>query len=557
MVKLISSLFFFSLILTENLVLSSKAIVFPLKYSHPNEPNQFEPNQIISYYAKNDIYTYLKMGSNKHDLTIVFDDDDSSFILKNGFCPIESDYSIANSETFKYDQGITYIYINNELVPAMNNTRDKIYLNQANKEYFYSSMKDRRFLKNINQIEIKDFSFLYSPENNEVNDLNKRKQSKDDDYNDYRDDDDNPFTPYYPGDDNDHTNDDFNYPKCGYMGLLPQSPTAWINNAKMNFIQQLKNKKIIDNYNWYIRYNKDKTGELIIGAAPHEVRPENYLEEDLYMTHAKLVNDLFYWEIAFTSIELFDENSNKRYNMEKVNGVLSINTNFIYAPKSFYENIAKIFFNHYFELNICKKERINQYESLNDVIYCHQRNFTDKDLKKFPVLLFQSNELNYIFNLDYNDLFIKTRNVYIFKIINNFAYDYWKLGKTFLEKYQFVFNYDSKTFGFYRKFVPENINGDLIINSDTDKKKGNDKLPPSIRKELRDKENKSKANNHTALKIVLIIGLIILIVLIVFYIVRKFVYSKQVNSHLIENYQKYGKKGIKDDDLLDNIEEIN
>ena len=93
MVKLISSLFFFSLILTENLVLSSKAIVFPLKYSHPNEPNQFEPNQIISYYAKNDIYTYLKMGSNKHDLTIVFDDDDSSFILKNGFCPIESDYS--------------------------------------------------------------------------------------------------------------------------------------------------------------------------------------------------------------------------------------------------------------------------------------------------------------------------------------------------------------------------------------------------------------------------------------------------------------------------------
>ena len=105
--------------------------------------------------------------------------------------------------------------------------------------------------------------------------------------------------------------------------------------------------------------------------------------------------------------------------------------------------------------------------------------------------------------------------------------------------------------------MPENIDGDLIINSDTDKKKGNDKLPPSIRKELRDKDNKSKGNNNTALKIVLIIGLIILIVLIVFYIVRKFVYSKQVNSNLIENYQKYGKKGIKDDDILDNIEEIN
>ena len=74
------------------------------------------------------------------------------------------------------------------------------------------------------------------------------------------------------------------------MGVLAQGINTGLNEAKLNFIQQLKNKKIIDNYNWFIRYNKDKTGELIIGAAPHEVRPENYLEEDLFMTHAKLIN---------------------------------------------------------------------------------------------------------------------------------------------------------------------------------------------------------------------------------------------------------------------------
>ena len=66
-------------------------------------------------------------------------------------------------------------------------------------------------------------------------------------------------------------------------------------NFKLNFIQQLKNKKIINNYNWYIRFNKDKTGELVIGAAPHEVKPENYLEINLSMTQDKLVNDVMYF----------------------------------------------------------------------------------------------------------------------------------------------------------------------------------------------------------------------------------------------------------------------
>ena len=147
MFKILFSLFIFFFIITKNYILSSKAIVFPLKYSNPNEPTQFDPNLIITYYAKNDIYTYLKMGDNKRDLTVVFDDDDSGFILKEGYCPMESDYSIADSNTFKYDNGITYLYVNNQLISAMNNTSDKIYLNQANEEYFYSSLKDRRFLR--------------------------------------------------------------------------------------------------------------------------------------------------------------------------------------------------------------------------------------------------------------------------------------------------------------------------------------------------------------------------------------------------------------------------
>ena len=42
-------------------------------------------------------------------------------------------------------------------------------------------------------------------------------------------------------------------------------------------------------------FNKDKTGELVIGASPHEVKPENYLEINLSMTQDKLVNDVMYF----------------------------------------------------------------------------------------------------------------------------------------------------------------------------------------------------------------------------------------------------------------------
>ena len=564
-----------------NYILLSKAIILPLKNSFPNEPTIFDPNLIITYYSKNHIYTTLSMGKPATDLTIVLDDDDSGFILKEGTCPWESDYSISGSSTFKYDDGVNYQYINNQLAVVLNNTRDNIYLNQADREYFYLSLKNRRSGQNLNKIEIKDFYFLYSPTQGEINDLLKKKKKKDDDdingdgYNDdvyqddedeydnpynpgdnNNDDDDNPFTPYYPGDD-----DTIFSPKCGYMGLLPPGITTGLNDAKLNFIQQLKNKRIIDNYNWYIRYNKDKTGELVIGAPPHEVRPENYLEEDLYMANAKLINDLFYWEIEFTSIELFEESVNKRHNLEKQNGVLSMNENFIQCPQSFYNEITSVFFKPYFDNQRCKLETINKYDSSYKVIYCHQRNFTDADLKKFPILLFQSNELNYIFNLDYNDLFLKTRNVYIFKIIYGGYYGYWKLGKTFLEKYQFVFNYDSKTFGFYQKFIPENIEGDQIIdpnyNPNNNQDQGNDKLPPSKRKELRDKEKNSSDNKGNALKIVLIIILVIFAILIGVFIIRRISSSKQINSNVIENYKKFGKKRKIDNAMLDDAEEIN
>ena len=466
---------------SQNIVLSINSIVLPLYYTNFYEPSLFDPRQIITYYARNDIYTSIKIGNPLKNLGIILDDTDCGFVLKEDQCEYISDYILSGSYTLKYNEELFYQSFNYELKNVLNDTRDKIYLNQVDKEYFNLTLKDKKDGKNSNIIEIDDFNFLYIPDNKELEFIYKRKKEggkiipekemkkeepkkigEKQNYvyaydglyeNDYEDETNYnlPFNQYYEEEEEVGEIDVFS-PKCAYMGLLSKGMNNGLTDSKVNFIKQLKEKKIIDNYYWYINFNKDKTGELIIGAAPHEINPEKYPEEDLYMIHSKLINDLFFWEIDFTKVEINDINSNQRYPLHKKDMIISLKDNYIFCPKEYYDRITEIFFKQYFDTFKCKKDDIYEYDSKYTVIYC---NFTENELNKFPSLLLKSVELNYVFNLDYNDLFHKTRNVYIFKVIQGMDNNVWKLGKVLLEKYQFVFNYDSKMFGFYHKSMTE------------------------------------------------------------------------------------------------------
>ena len=565
--EIINIFLFFLMSFSEVYICSNKAIVLPLESGNLKEPNEFSPNSIVTYYSINNIQTSIKIGQPPYELIVFFDDNDSSFFMKEGPCHSENYYSILSSFTFKYDESIIYQNYKNDLNLILNNMRDTIYLNQANKEYFYLSLEDERNENNLNKIEINDFNFLYPITQEELNLFlkimnkkkeqgNNNKEKTDDEKNKYNkskyDESNNISNPNYPKDEDD---DNFSQ-RCGYIGLLPFGLKTGLNETNFNFIQQLKNKGIIDNYNWYIHYNKEKAGELIIGAAPHEVRPENYLLEDLYMTHAKLIKDSFYWAIDFSSIELLDKETNKMHHLGNKRGVLTFNDNFISSPRVFYNNITSIFFKPYLDTKKCQLKKIYKYESIYDVIYCYQNNFTENELKKFPVLYFKSSELNYEFNLDYNDLFIKTKNVYIFKIIYSKDYGYWKLGKTFLEKYQFVFNYDSKMFGFYSKYTENNLKENQITGTDSNSDSESEDIPPLKKNKLKDEEIQINEKNNNTLYIIYIIILIIILILIAFYIMRKFSFSKKVNSKAIENYKKFGKKKYIDNAFLENAEEI-
>ena len=77
---------------SQNIVLSINSIVLPLHYTNSYEPSLFDPRQIITYYARNDIYTSIKIGNPPKNLGIILDDTDCGFVLKEDHCEYISDY---------------------------------------------------------------------------------------------------------------------------------------------------------------------------------------------------------------------------------------------------------------------------------------------------------------------------------------------------------------------------------------------------------------------------------------------------------------------------------
>ena len=66
-----------------------------------------------------------------------------------------------------------------------------------------------------------------------------------------------------------------------------------------------------------------------------------------------------------------------------------------------------------------------------------------ENIKEFPKISLIHDEFDFIFELTYKDLFIEYKNKIIFLIIYNaYGANFWPLGKIFMRKYPFIFNYD-------------------------------------------------------------------------------------------------------------------
>ena len=240
-------------------------------------------------------------------------------------------------------------------------------------------------------------------------------------------------------------------------------------------------KGIISSYNFNFHFNPLKLnndlydGILIIGNEPHQYLKDSYNEIQLFRTRACRRDKELSWDIYFNKIfykynneeKILDKGS-EYFNQASLNPFSGT----IEGTMTYERNIR----NNYFNQLIKEKKCFRISKDYFIFYYCDKNNIKQHDLESFPILYFSNLELNQIFELDHNDLFLLNDNIYYFLIyfydlpdeIKNDYDEYtsrWALGTPFLKKYFFTYDYDNKYIGFY--------NNNTIIQRINPKEKAN------------------------------------------------------------------------------------
>ena len=230
----------------------------------------------------------------------------------------------------------------------------------------------------------------------------------------------------------------YNDKKKNILGLKMQSSSGDVSSYKgLNFITQLKQKNIIKNYLYSFKFKSnnffDFNGEFIVGKN---------IKNNYYQKQAGLNLGSFYWTFEFDKI-LYN---NISYEINK-NAYIKIEFGLIETPYDFFLILKKDFFD------------INKCITINDeiiYIYCNE----NVNIKNFEIKFYIKSE-NYYFIFNYNNLFVKIDNKYLFLIISKINNKSWTLGKIFLQKYNLYFNQDKKMF--YWKDILKQKNKNIFL----------------------------------------------------------------------------------------------
>ena len=253
-----------------------------------------------------------------------------------------------------------------------------------------------------------------------------------------------------------------------------------------NIILQLKQKNLISSYNFHFFYNKINIegtlydGYIVIGNEPHQYLKNSFNEMQLYKTKAFPRDKMPSWDIYFNKV--YFKKNGKEYVLDE--GVeyfnqasLTPNWGIIEGTVTYERNIR----NHFFNNLIKDKKCTRLYKDYQIFYYCNKNLITIEDLKAFPTLFFSSIELNYVFELNYEDLFFDNGKFIYFLVIfydypseiTNYFDEYnarWDFGMPFLKKYFFTFDYDSRYIGYYNNNTAIPNKNPMIISKDKNAK---------------------------------------------------------------------------------------
>ena len=296
-------------------------------------------------------------------------------------------------------------------------------------------------------------------------------------------------------------------------------------DIRRTFFEKLKKKKLINNYFWtvfYISKENQKEGEatLLLGCLPEEFdgdlgyyKKGTFLEENRKTINIPIrsipienkfdMDEIYAYEGVDNS-KLIDDFPNGNNEYKKVE--LDYHYGGVKVPNKLQEYYHRVF-EVYFSSENCLNDTFNGYT----FYYCKKNEEILSKIKKvFPRIIFRSFDLTSNFTLDYNDLFMEESN-YVFCLLyfSSTTDRIWKLGKPFLKKYHFTFNYNEKYISFY------------LNTDDNGKNNGNSEQNEGEKNE----GDKNGGVSYVAL-VIIIIGTIILVLVVCFLVFKFFLYDK-------------------------------
>ena len=249
--------------------------------------------------------------------------------------------------------------------------------------------------------------------------------------------------------------------------------------ATPNFLYQLKKFGLIDNIIYSLNYTSKNEGFININIEPNDYSPTIYSNRYKHTTFVKDISSKeskYLWNININSIyyknqeneKIFIKGKNKE---ENVSILALLNPQYgLIKVSSFYKiKIEKELFNNLIERKICSISEINK-----KVFYSCKSNDKKEIKEKFKTLYFYDKVFNYIFELNYEDLFYEKNNILYFLICfdtglleddkYNNSYE-WVLGKPFMYKYLFSFNVEKNEISFYENIITQKLKMTKNINN--------------------------------------------------------------------------------------------
>ena len=263
-----------------------------------------------------------------------------------------------------------------------------------------------------------------------------------------------------------------NKAKCLILGLSPiidLNQNKGIENLPLA-IKSIKKKNNNNNFQTYLTIlYQNNTVFMTIGEPPHIVYPDlysikNYKEIANYNLNNELstffLKNKNIWTIKLDQIII----GNDTYkNGEKFLGQFSLDYIPFILPMDIFRKYLSHSLDYYISKKICfQKGRpltsqfahsiINNKKQTFIFIYCEKdkiENLTEF-YSQMPDISFRNKELNKTFTFEGKNLFVEEDNFLVLMIMPDlFNTIIITLGKMFMEKYLFCFNYDMNTIGYY------------------------------------------------------------------------------------------------------------